>query len=100
MADTEAQEALVKAILEKYPNHDVVGEEDKKDEADISDTVWVIDPLDGTRNFLNGLPIYASSIGLLFKGEPIAGSLYIPWPNAEGCLIISAVKGLGVRINN
>lgn len=100
LADTEAQEALVKAILEKYPNHDVVGEEDKKDEADISDTVWVIDPLDGTRNFLNGLPIYASSIGLLFRGEPIAGSLYIPWPNAEGCLIISAVKGLGVRINN
>ena len=100
LADTEAQDALSKAIFNKYPHHDVVGEEDKKDKADISDIVWIIDPLDGTRNFLNGFPIYASSIGLLSKGEHVAGALYIPWPNTEGHLIISAVKGMGVRINN
>tara|TARA_Y100000996_G_scaffold254970_1_gene200523 strand:+ start:680 stop:1609 length:930 start_codon:yes stop_codon:yes gene_type:complete len=100
LADTEAQESLVKAIHDKYPNHDVVGEEDKNNDGNISDLVWVIDPLDGTRNFLNGFPIYASSIGLLFQGEPVAGALYIPWPNSKGHLIISAVKGMGVTIND
>ena len=100
LADTEAQESLVKAIHDKYPNHDVVGEEDKNNDGNISDLVWVIDPLDGTRNFLNGFPLYASSIGLLFQGEPVAGALYIPWPNSKGHLIISAVKGMGVTIND
>ena len=99
IADTKAQEILTKAILTKYPHHDVIGEEDKH-ATDISNIVWVIDPLDGTRNFLNGFPIYSSSIGLLCNGIPVAGALYIPWPNSKRHIILSAVKGLGVRINN
>ena len=100
LADTESQNALKEAIFSKYPNHNIVGEEDEKNDSDITNHVWVIDPLDGTRNFLNGLPIYASSIGLLSDGVPVAGALYIPWPNSEGYLVISAVKGIGITINN
>lgn len=94
-ADHESQEFLRKAILEKFPSHGVLGEEDKVDESVAPDFVWVLDPLDGTKNFLSGLPLWASSIGVLYKGAPIAGAVFIPWPADGGGIVLHARKGGG-----
>ena len=59
------------------------------------DYLWVLDPLDGTTNFLNGLPVYACSIGVLHRGWPVAAALYIPWPNPKGGFVLHCRKGGG-----
>ena len=61
--------------------------------------IWVIDPIDGTTNFVNGIPNFAISIALLKDLEPIAGSIWIPWPNNEKSLIFSASKNNGSNAN-
>ena len=82
-ADREAQAYLTRRIAERFPAHGVLGEEEDGSadgEAVASDVLWVLDPLDGTTNFMNGLPVYASSIGVLHRGTPVAGAVYVPWP--------------------
>ena len=53
-----------------------------------ADILRVLDPLDGTTNFLNGLPVFASSIGGLYRGWPVAAALYLPWPNGQGGFVL------------
>lgn len=84
-ADIKSEELILKTIKETYPNHFLLSEEDwsKQKEksyqkAQSADFAWLIDPLDGTNNFINGIPIYAVSIGLISKGEPIVGVVYNP----------------------
>ena len=63
-ADTECQRLLVKAIAERFPEHGILGEEDEDKEGETAparDTVWVLDPLDGTKNFISGLPLAAAA---------------------------------------
>jgi myo-inositol-1(or 4)-monophosphatase len=96
VADRESQEYLVKRISESFPEHGIVGEEDEdKKDSVAPDFVWVVDPLDGTKNFLSGLPLYACSIGVLYRGAPIAGAIYIPWPGEFGGIVLHARKGGG-----
>ena len=99
--DTEAQEFLTKAISEHYPDHGIIGEEDKeqKDSA-APDWVWVLDPLDGTKNFLSGLPMFACSIGVLYRGAPMVGALYISWPSQAGGVVMHARKGGGAFVES
>ncbi|PKB72783.1 MAG: hypothetical protein BZY75_05135 [SAR202 cluster bacterium Io17-Chloro-G7] len=59
------------------------------------DYLWVLDPLDGTTNFLNGLPVYACSIGVLHRGLPVAAALFIPWPNPKRGFVLHCRKGGG-----
>ena len=82
-ADKETQAYLEAQIARRFPTHGILGEEDAPTEADnfpAPDILWVLDPLDGTTNFMNGLPVYASSIGVLHRGRPLVGAVYIPWP--------------------
>ena len=96
--DKSCQEFLSNEISKKFPEHGILGEEGS-DEADgdtpAPDLVWVLDPLDGTTNFLNGLPIYASSIGVLHRGKPLAGALFIPWPRTGGGFVLHCRQGYG-----
>ena len=97
-ADKTCQEFLAKEIAKKFPDHGILGEEGPDDaEADTPapDFLWVLDPLDGTTNFLNGLPLYASSIGVLYRGRPVAGALFIPWPKAGGGFVLHCRQGYG-----
>lgn len=96
-ADKASQAYLVQAIGRAFPDHGVLGEENPAEDEDspASDFLWVLDPLDGTTNFMNGLPCYAVSIALLHKGTPLAGALYIPWPHPAGGLVLHAVQGGG-----
>ncbi len=70
-------EELVRArIAERFPTHGVIGEEiDSPAQAD-DEYLWVIDPVDGTSNFLNGFPFVACSIGVLHHGRPVAGAIW------------------------
>ncbi len=86
-ADRETQEFLARGITQSFPDHDILGEEDDEDadkDAAANDFLWVLDPLDGTKNFLHGLPIYACSVGVLHRGEPVVGAVYTPWPDGSG----------------
>ena len=78
-ADLRIEEYLREEIAREFPDHGLVAEESEagtgKEDADF---VWVIDPLDGTANFAAGVPFYAVSIGLLYRGAPVAGSLFLP----------------------
>ena len=94
--DKAAQDYLVKEIGARFPDHGILGEEDADDsESPAPDFLWVLDPLDGTTNFINGLPVYACSVGLLYRGRPLAGALYLPWPKPGGGFILHCRKGGG-----
>jgi len=99
--DKGCQDLIINRISERFPDHNIIGEEDDSLEiGNISEFVWVIDPIDGTTNFANGLPNFSISIGLLKNSEPIAGSIWTPWPNEKRCLIFSTAKGEGSWIED
>ncbi len=98
-ADRDVQDFLVREISRAFPDHAILGEEDDDNKTDddspAPDFIWVLDPLDGTKNFLHGLPAYACSIGVLYKGEPVVGAVFTPWPNDRGGVVHHARKGGG-----
>src|SRR3569833_3991075 len=73
-ADKGAERAIRALISERYPEHGVIGEEYGEDQPD-AEFVWVLDPVDGTRAFIAGLPLWCTLIGLLFRGRPVLGSI-------------------------
>lgn len=77
-ADQRSEEYLKVAIREKFPQHGILSEEGGILSKSDSPFVWVLDPLDGTSNFMNGLPLFAVSIGVLWKRYPVVGSIYVP----------------------
>ena len=77
-ADKGAEAAIRKAVGERYPDHGVIGEEYGEDRPD-AEFVWVIDPIDGTRAFISGLPVWTTLIGLRHEGEPVLGSIGQPY---------------------
>ena len=98
-ADHETQDYLYQAIEARFPDHGILGEEDDKEKKEDStpapDFLWVLDPLDGTKNFLHGLPVYACSVGVLYKGAPVAGAVFVPWPADGGGIVFHAHLGGG-----
>lgn len=78
VADRESEEYLRKVITETYPDHNILGEEGEDLLNRGSDFTWVLDPVDGTANFISGLPLFAVSIGVLHRGEPVVGAIFVP----------------------
>src|SRR5437868_4480014 len=77
-ADKGAEAAIRRLVAERYPEHGIVGEEYGEDRPD-AEFVWVIDPIDGTRAFIAGLPVWTTLIGLRFQGKPVLGSIGQPY---------------------
>ncbi|HWF78131.1 MAG TPA: histidinol-phosphatase [Caulobacteraceae bacterium] len=77
-ADKGGEAAIRRLIAERYPTHGVIGEEMGEDRPD-AEFVWVLDPVDGTRAFVAGLPVWTTLIGLRFQGEPVLGSIGQPF---------------------
>lgn len=75
--DRQVEQYLIERIAGRYPSHAVLSEESGMHAAQ-SETTWIIDPIDGTRSFASGLPIWGVSIGILRAGRPVAGGLYLP----------------------
>lgn len=96
-ADKASQDYLTDRISHQFPGHDILGEETPyaSQSRMSSDFLWVLDPLDGTTNFMSGFPIYAVSIGVLYRGVPVVGALYIPWPQRSEGMVLHARKGGG-----
>ena len=76
LADREAEAAIRELVAAHFPDHGVVGEEQGADRADASH-VWVIDPIDGTRRFITGNPLFGTLIALVREGMPILGVIDI-----------------------
>ena len=93
-ADKESEAYIVQAILGRYPGHGILGEEGGVMGTEGSDYRWVIDPLDGTTNYSQGLPVFAVSIALQHKGETIVGVVYAPYLGE----LFTAVKGGGAHL--
>ena len=98
-ADKATQAYLAAEITRRFPGHGILGEEateeEMQSEEPARDTLWVLDPLDGTTNFLNGLPVFASSIGVIHRGRPVAAALYVPWPTDGGGFVLHCRKDGG-----
>jgi myo-inositol-1(or 4)-monophosphatase len=77
-ADRSAEAAMRKLIGETYPDHGIVGEEFGTERPD-AEFVWVLDPIDGTRSFITGLPLWGVLIGLTRRGKPVLGMMAQPF---------------------
>ncbi|MQF68760.1 inositol monophosphatase [SAR202 cluster bacterium AD-804-J14_MRT_500m] len=93
--DKRSEEFLKEAILQRYPGHAILAEEGSMIDVPSADVTWVIDPLDGTVNFMNGLPIFGVSIGVLYKGHPVVGSIFVPTPKTLKGSVFHARRGGG-----
>ncbi|EEF49454.1 bifunctional phosphatase IMPL2, chloroplastic [Ricinus communis] len=79
IADKAAEESMVKIILENFPSHAIYGEENGwRCKENFSDYVWVLDPIDGTKSFITGKPLFGTLIALLHRGKPILGIIDQP----------------------
>jgi myo-inositol-1(or 4)-monophosphatase len=74
--DRDVENIVRTSIAERFPKHVVLGEEIESVPNDDSAYIWVIDPIDGTTNYLNGLPLYGCSIGVLYRHFPVAGAVW------------------------
>jgi histidinol phosphatase-like enzyme (inositol monophosphatase family) len=89
LADKGAEAEIRRLIGTRYPEHGIIGEEMGEDRPD-AEFVWVIDPVDGTRAFVAGLPLWTTLIGLRFEGRPVLGSIGQPF---LGEIFIGAPSG-------
>lgn len=94
IADKLSEEYIIEQIRHAYPDHQVLAEESGLNEV-ISDYCWVIDPVDGTTNFAQGIPVFSVSIGLRYKGKGVMGVVYAPFMNE----LFYAIKGQGAFHN-
>ncbi|MEK9672243.1 MAG: histidinol-phosphatase [Rhodospirillaceae bacterium] len=76
-ADREVEAAMRKQIEDRFPGHGIYGEEYGAERAD-ADFVWVLDPIDGTKSFVSGKPMFGTLIGLLREGKPWIGVMDTP----------------------
>jgi len=99
VADRLSDEYLKKAINEKFPSHLILSEEGGARPESDSQFVWVLDPLDGTVNYMNGLPLFAVSVGVLWKRQPVVGSIYVPVSHRATAGVYHARLGKGAFLN-
>ena len=97
--DKAAEQAIIEVILRAYPDHAILAEESGRSggaKSGESEYTWIIDPLDGTTNFIHGLPQYAVSIGLQHKGLLTQAVVYDPAKNE----LYTASRGCGAFLND
>ena len=91
-ADLAAEKAVINCILKHYPDHAILAEESGAQGE--SETVWIIDPLDGTTNYLHGFPVFAVSIGVQINGRMEHGVVYDPLRQE----LFTASRGQGAHL--
>jgi len=95
--DHAAEKIIIETLLTAYPGHGIHAEESGGEHgAKDSEFVWIIDPLDGTTNFIHGFPVYCVSIGLAVKGKIEQAVVYDPSRND----LFTATKGRGAYLND
>ena len=94
-ADVQAEQEIIQTLRKTYPNHGILAEESGEQHGH-DDYQWVIDPLDGTTNFLHGIPHFAISIGFRHKNRLEAGLVYDPIRQE----MFTASRGAGAQMND
>lgn len=100
--DLAAERTIVKAIRRRYPDHDILTEETPPG-ARRSRYQWIIDPLDGTGNFVHRFPYFSTSIALAVDGEPVVGAVYDPLRDhlfAGGVGLGATLNGVSLRVSD
>ena len=93
--DKKAENIIIDTIRHAYPSHNFLAEESSYTKGESSSFTWVIDPLDGTTNFLHGFPVFCVSIALEYKGKLLVGVVYDPTRNE----LFYAERGGGAILN-
>jgi myo-inositol-1(or 4)-monophosphatase len=93
--DHAAERAIIETLLDTYPDHSILAEESGEQGSD-AENLWIIDPLDGTTNFLHGFPQYCVSIALQQRGQITQAVIYDPNRND----LFTATKGRGAFLND
>lgn len=93
-ADREAEQFMRDEIADRFPEHGILGEEHGRIHPE-SPVQWILDPIDGTKSFIHGVPLYTTLIGVLVDEKPVIGVIYAPALD-ELC---EAAKGKGARLN-
>ena len=91
--DKLCEKAIIRRILKKYPSHSIHAEESGVTQGD--GTCWIIDPLDGTSNYIHQFPMFSISIGVRFEDKPLAAVVYDPLHKE----MFTARKGDGAKLN-
>lgn len=94
VADRKAESLMRKEITDRFSDHGIIGEEHGRTNEG-SPVQWILDPIDGTKSFIHGVPLYTTLIGVVIEGEPVVGVIYAPALD-ELC---EAAKGKGARLN-
>ncbi|MDP5254085.1 MULTISPECIES: inositol-1-monophosphatase [unclassified Vibrio] len=94
--DKEAEAIIIDTIKQSYPEHNIVAEESGMIDGKDKDVQWIIDPLDGTANFVKGLPHFSVSIAVRFKGKTEVACVYDPMQNE----LFTAQRGSGAQLNS
>jgi myo-inositol-1(or 4)-monophosphatase len=95
-ADTKAEKIIIEELMKAKKNYSIISEEDGSKINSDSENVWIIDPIDGTSNFLHGIPHFAISIALKSNNEIISGLIYDPIKDE----MFYAEKNSGAYFNN
>ena len=95
LADRDTEAYLRAMIGKRYPQHAILGEEEGLSGSDDAEYRWVLDPIDGTKTFIRGVPFYGVLIGLLHNNEPVAGVINMPALNE----LVYAANGMGCYWN-
>ena len=93
--DKNAEEAIISIIRKAFPDHDILAEESGSDDSHNSDFQWIIDPLDGTTNFLHQFPQYSVSIACKYKGRLEHAVVFDPQKDE----LFTATRGQGAQLN-
>lgn len=94
--DAESEQLIIKTLREAFPSHRILSEETLKESSSKDEYLWIIDPLDGTTNFIHKYPVFAISIALQYKDEIITGVVYDPLRDE----LFTAEKGKGAFLNS
>ncbi len=94
-ADRAAEDAVRDAILRRHPEHTILGEEGDTVSLDHPGPLWIVDPLDGTTNFIHGFPVFAVSVACAVEGRVVAGAILDP---SRGDTY-AAARGAGATLN-
>lgn len=96
VADRAAEQTLRRLIADRWPGHALIGEEfGHEGHSDVAGYTWIIDPIDGTKSFVSGVPLYSVLLALVRDGQPLLGVIHLPGLNE----MIYAARGLGCYWN-
>jgi len=98
-ADVKVEKMIREHVGRHFPDHAVLGEEMGADTVAERDFVWAIDPIDGTSNFVNGFPLFACSIGVLYRGRPVVGAVWCATTHALRAGVYHARAGVPVHFD-